>query len=266
MVWFWVAMMPFCISELDHRRDALGHAVGQLLDGDGVGHRTSRTTFSRSPEWLASRRLSRSCRRFIAASERWRPSSSVALAIVSLPERRRSSSPLARRASSLFDRRLVERLLRTIGTAGLDARGLRLRCRRIDCGSGVRARGGGLGLGRRRRFAASATSACGCGGALLVDLAFLLGALDGLLLGAQPGSSASRAAVASRSFWRRWVSCALAASTASARRSNSASREVLRRRTARVGGGRLGGAGLRDETRLRLCSTVTDLVRPWLKL
>ena len=96
MVWFCVAMMPFCISVLTTAATRSAMRLASSCTVIASGTLTSRTTFSRSPEWLGTRRFSRSWRRFIAAIERWRPSSSVALAMVSLPERRRSSSPLAR--------------------------------------------------------------------------------------------------------------------------------------------------------------------------
>ena len=84
-------------QRLHHGGDALGHAVGELLDGDRIGHlHVAHDLLPFAASGSAIRRFSRSCRRFIAASERWRPSSSVALAMVSLPERRRSSSPLRR--------------------------------------------------------------------------------------------------------------------------------------------------------------------------
>ena len=79
-------------------------------------------------------------------------------------------------------------------------------------------------------------------------------------------SSAARASAASVSFWRRSTSCALAASTAFRRRSNSASERFGVVPPGRPGCWPAGAPGLGTRIRLRLCSTVTDLVRPWLKL
>ena len=227
MVWFCVAMMPFCIRVLTTAatRSAMRLASSCTVIASGIC--TSRTTFSRSPEWLASRRFSRSCRRFIAASERWRPSSSVALAMVSLPERRRSSSPFGRACASPRPRACRARASGAIGAAGLGAGGLGLGGGGVDRLRPPGARRAAPWRGRRRAAAPSACLGGRGGGALLGDLRLAHGALGGLLLGAEPRELGLAGLGAARSCCRRSASCAWAASTAFRRRSNSASLEVL---------------------------------------
>ena len=199
------------------------------------------------------RRFSRSWRRFIAASERWRPSSSVALAMVSLPERRRSSSPLAR---ARFSSTAGAFSATFFGPTGRPA-SARAACACAAAGStgSAAGRGGGRRLRRarrrgrrprpprrrRRRRAARRSRARGS-------------ARSAASFSARSrASSASRASAASRSFWRRSASWALAASTAFRRRSNSASDEVRLRAAGR--GGRPAPArraGLRDDDALAL--------------
>ena len=258
-------------QRLDHGGDALGHAVGQLLHGDGVGHAAPRAPPSRARRCgSARRRFSRSWRRFIAAIERWRPSSSVALAMVSLPERRRSSSPLARLRLLLDAGDLRSAIF--FGPIGRPA-SARAAWACAAAGSSTSAsaaarRGRRLGLGRGLGVVLGLLGGGG-GGALLLDLALLLGALGGLLLGAQPRSARPRAPRWPRApCSRRSASCALAASTAFSRRSNSASRQVLGGADAARVAGAVAWArrAWGRRSRLRLCSTVTDLVRPWLKL
>ena len=106
----------------------------------------------------------------------------------------------------------------------------------------------------------------GGGGALLLDLALLGAALGGLLLGAQPrelglaglgGLAAPSAGARPPAPWRpRPPSAALELGV----------REVRRGAAGRPGCAPAGAPGLGTRIRLRLCSTVTDLVRPWLKL
>ncbi len=227
---------------------------------------TSRTTFSRSPVWLWTRRFSRSCRRFMAAMERWRPSSSVALAMVSLPERRRSSSPLARpRFSSAAG--TFSGTLANFGPTGRPASARAA----WACAAAVSitSAAGRDAAGLARWAALAASSACSTTAAAArcswISRSFSARSVASLSA-RRRDSSASRASVASRSFSRRSDSCALAASTAFSRRSNSAS-DRLGVVPTRAGPAPLAGApGLGTRMRLRLCSTVTDLVRPWLKL
>ena len=77
-------------QELDHVDGALGHAVGELLDGDRLGDDHLAQIFSRGP-CSRARARSRSRRRRIEASERSRSLSSRALTRVSLPRRRSSA-------------------------------------------------------------------------------------------------------------------------------------------------------------------------------
>ena len=263
MVWFCVAMMPFCIRVLTTAatRSAMRLASSCTVIASGIC--TSRTTFSRSPEWLARRRFSRSWRRFIAASERWRPSSSVALAMVSLPERRRSSSPCGGRASPRSPACRAARL----GATGRPA-SARAAC---GLGGGGVDRVGGRARGRRRlRPGGGAGGVLGLlggrgGGALLGDLALADRALGGLLLGAQPRQLGLA----------RLGGLALLLPALGLLRLGGLDRlpAALELGVAQVllrgGAGRAGpeaAPGLGTTMRLRLCSTVTDFERPWLKL
>ena len=187
MVWFCVAMMPFCIRVLTTAATRSAMRLASSCTVIASGTCTSRTTFSRSPEWLAMRRFSRSWRRFIAASERWRPSSSVALAMVSLPERRRSSSPLSAGALLLDDGAACRRP--SSGRSGGRPRRGRPRP--------ARRRGRPARRGRARRrpapwpsaAARAASSACSAAAAAARCSAISRSracALGGLLLGAQP--------------------------------------------------------------------------------
>ena len=268
MVWFCVAMMPFCISTFTTAATRSAMRLASSCTVMASGTLTSRTTFSRSPEWLCTRRFSRSWRRFIAAMERWRPSSSVALAMVSLPERRRSSSPLARpRFSSTAG---------TFSTTSSTSARSGGRPRRARPGPARRRgrspRPGRPGAARRAlaRWAARASSSAFSAAAAAARCSWISRSFSARSAASfsarRRASSASRASAASRSRSRRSLSCALAASTAFSRRSNSAS-ERLGVVPTRAGPWPLAGApGFGTRIRLRLCSTVTDLVRPWLKL
>ena len=76
-------------QQLDHVDGALGHAVGELLDGDRLGNdHLAHDLLARALSWARAR--SRSRRRRIEASERARSVSSSALTSVSLPRRRSS--------------------------------------------------------------------------------------------------------------------------------------------------------------------------------
>ena len=252
MVWFCVAMTPFCISTFTTAatRSAMRLASSWTVMASGTA--TSRTTFSRSPEWLATRRLSRSCRRFIAASERWRPSSSVALAIVSLPERRRSSSPLARprfsSATGAFS------IVSFFGPVGRPA-SARAACAWAAAGSTTSAcaRGAAACFCARAAVAsalASASAAAAAARCSWISRSFSARSTASFSARSR-ASSASRAALAASSFWRRSASCACAASTAARRRSNSASERLLPA-PGRPPFGPPARAGLRDEDALAL--------------
>ena len=91
-----VAIMPFCIRNLttSAARSAMRLASSCTVIASGTARRARPSRARRLGS--SALRFSRSWRRRIAARLRWRPSSSVARAMVSLPARRRSSSPLAR--------------------------------------------------------------------------------------------------------------------------------------------------------------------------
>ena len=219
------------------------------------------------------RRLSRSWRRFIAAIDRWRPSSSVALAIVSLPERRRSSSPLARvrfsSAAGAFSATVASgrpgrpasaRAAGSLRGGGVDRSLLGVARLAAACGfaSGA-ARLGGLGL------ASAAAAAARCSG----DLASRGAARSAASFSARRRvSSASRAAVgldlllAALGLLRlRGLDRLQAALELGVREAGGRCRRGRRWRPEPAG-----APGFGTMIRLRLCSTVTDLVRPWLKL
>ena len=257
IVWFWVAMMPFCIRVLTTAATRSAMRLASSCTVIASGTCTSRTTFSRSPPWPVIRRLSRSCRRRIAASERWRPSSSVALAMVSRPRERRSSSPLAR-----------ERFSSTAGALSVffgptgrpaSARAAAACAAAGSTGAGAASRAGARWAGRCAAWACSAAAAAARCSWISSSLARRSAAS---FSARSRASSAARASAASVSFWRRSTSCALAASTAFRRRSNSASERFGVVPPGRPGCWPAGAPGLGTRIRLRLCSTVTDLVRP----
>ena len=57
MVWFCVAMMPFCISVLTTAATRSAMRLASSCTVIASGTLTSRTTFSRSPEWLCDAAL-----------------------------------------------------------------------------------------------------------------------------------------------------------------------------------------------------------------
>ena len=266
MVWFWVAMMPFCISTLTTAATRSAMRLASSCTVIASGTCTSRTTFSRSPEWLASRRLSRSWRRFIAAIERWRPSSLVALAMVSLPERRRSSSPLPRVRFSSTAGTLSATFFGPTGRPA-STRAAATCAAAGSTGAGWASRDLGASVFFCATRAVTASASAAAAAARCSAISFSRRARSAASLSARSrASSASRAAAVSCSFWRRSASCAFAASTATRRRSNSASERPEVAPGRPTGEVPAGAPGFGTMIRLRLCSTVTDLVRPWLKL
>ena len=186
MVWFCVAMMPFCIRVLTTAATRSAMRLASSCTVIASGTCTSRTTFSRSPEWLATRRFSRSWRRFIAAIERWRPSSSVALAMVSLPERRRSSSPFGRARFSSTTGAFSPTFFGPVGRPA----SARAATACAAAGSTVSAAVRAAGCGFARAATRAASSACSAAAAAARCSAISRSracALGGLLLGAQPG-------------------------------------------------------------------------------
>ena len=264
IVWFCVAMMPFCIRVLTTAATRSAMRLASSCTVIASGTCTSRTTFSRSPEWLATRRLSRSCRRFIAASERWRPSSSVALAMVRRPRERRSSSPLPRLRFSSTAGALSPTFFGPTGRPA-SARAAIACAAAGSTGAGVASRAAD-GDARWSRCAASACSAAAAAARCSWISSSLARRSAASFSARSRVSSAARASAASFSRWRRSASWAFAASTAFRRRSNSASERFGVVPPGRPGCWPAGAPGFGTRIRLRLCSTVTDLVRPWLKL
>ena len=174
-------------QHLDHRGDALGHAVGQLLHRDGVGD----VDLAHHLLALARVRLHAALLALLAALHRGH-GTLAALLVGGVGDGQLAGAAavvLALGAAALLvgGGHLLGDLvyeLRAGRPAGLGAGGLGLGGRRIDRLG--RTRGGRLGadrgLARLHRLLGG-----GRGGALLLDLALLLGALGGLLLGAQPG-------------------------------------------------------------------------------
>ena len=266
MVWFCVAMMPFCISALTTAATRSAMRLASSLTMMASGMRTSRMIFSRGSFDPRCLRFSRSWRRFIAAIERCRPSSPVAWLIVSLPERRRSSPPplpLGRRSS----------------------------CWR----SGWRDLAPPVGLPASARAAAAwaaAGSTSGSAAFSLAGLGFFAVSSRAFSASARSFSSASlrcraisrsrsscssrsfwarsssisrlRRSSSSRAFWARSASVACAAFRAFRRRSFSVSDRL--RCAASPPAAPAAPAFFGTTTRFFLRSTVTDLVRPWLKL
>ena len=187
--------------------------------------------------------------------ERWRPSSSVALAMVSLPERRRSSSPLARPRFSSAAGHLLGDLAADFGPVGRPA-SARAAWAWAAAGSMTSAAAAGRGAaawragrrGRRPRPPRRRPRRRAAPGSRAPSRR----ARRPPSRRAAATSSASRASAASRSRSRRSASCALAASTAFSRRSNSAS-DRLGVVPTRAGAGAVGGsAGLRHQDALAL--------------
>ena len=187
--------------------------------------------------------------------------------MVSLPERRRSSSPLARPRFSSTAGAFSPTFFGPVGRPASARAAIGLRGGGVDdlgggargaaaAWRGLRGAGGVLGLLGR-----------GGGGALLLDLALLLGALGGLLLGAQPrelglaGLGGLELLLAALGLLRLGGLDRLQPPL------ELGVREVRRGADAgRPGWAPAGAPGFGTRIRLRLCSTVTDLVRPWLKL
>ena len=256
-------------QRLDQVGGALGHAVGELPDGDRLGHDDVADLLVRRAGLHDGARFSFSRARRSAASERARLSSSPdsARVTVSLPRWRRSSRPRLGRAGS--------------GRLGAGAWPRRPADGRAPPSLGARRGGFGCDAAARRRRASSSRAAGGLLGGSSSALRF---------------SSARRSRPRSPRPWRgprggglpRARSCALprpraAVSPAApcARRCRrrptgwrgcgAAGRARLRRRRWRLGdrlGRTAGGGASPGWPRMRrfLTSTTTVFERPWLKL
>ena len=268
MVWFWVAMMPLFMSALTTSAERSAMRTASSCTVIASGSWTSRTTFSLgAPDPIAWRRW-RSCLRFMAASERWRPPPPpVASESVSLPVRRLSPERSLRRASGR-------------GSAGRrSSRSLRAPPGRAP----PRGSAGEPGI------PASATAGAAARAARASSSALRRASSSARWRSAssRSRSSRSRASISARlrsrssararsSDSRRRSSSslrALAIANAFMRRSSSASDSPPGRREGSPPG-RTAGAdtaacvapGLGTTTRLRLVSTTTFLVRPCEKL
>ena len=231
------------------------------------GRMTSRTTFSRSPEWLAMPAL---VALLPALHRGHRALAPVLVGGVGDGQLARAAAivvALAAGALLLDGRDLVGDLLRPDRAAGLDAGGGHLRGGRIDRrGLGV-ARLGGVGLllhdpGGLRPPASAAAAAARCS------------AISFSRSGALGASFSARSRGELGLAGRRRLLLLLAALGLLGLRGldrDAAPLELgVREARGRAGPRRAevpaGAPGFGTMIRLRLCSTVTDLVRPWLKL
>ena len=194
----------------------------------------------------------------MAASERWRPPSPVAWLMVSLPERRRSSPPLPR-CSRLSSLRSGARLVILPASARAAAA-----C--AAAGSSSRAGVWALRAAALRSFSSFALASASLRSRSALRWASSASAAS--FSARRRSISSLRAFSASASCLARSASTAWAASSALRRRSISASvmPASLPERPAPEAAFLGAPPGLGTMTRLRLRSTVTDLVRPWLKL
>ncbi len=281
MDWFWVTIRPLCISAFttSATRSAIRFASSWTTIVSGSW--TSRTTFSRLSWAPMERRRSRSCLRFIEASERCRPPSSLVntLVRVSFPARRLSSLTLALtgRVSTSFSRLREFAPKRAASSPSPAGRGAAPSRAGAGSTAGATAAAGGAAFARSSAALRAASSA-----ALTRRSSSSASALA-RMASSRSRSSRSLASISarrrSRSSARRFSSAsrsrvsstsrALAACSAFRRRSISASVIPAGRRDGSPGADVVLAAPpacLGTTTRLRLVSTTTFFVRPWLKL